>query len=426
MQAGDYNPGALSTLEGAAVADRFVELTGFLSSASEIWKPRPFILDELPWEEEFGGLASWLRRLEEGQVDQLSIEIMNGRSLAGFPGAPPELVRLQDEALSLTALGAVGGAEVSAALLPRQGELRRSVPGRKWRQVEYFAAAVMELLPDDVVRVVDWCAGKGCLGRTVSFLSGLPALLLERREALREQALEAATRSGANCSFTPLDVFDDQAALLLGEDTAVVGLHACGSLTDELLEKCVSRKVRSLAVSSCCYNKLREGSSYRPLSARGREAGLGLDRHGLRLACQDEWVASPRERGSRRRELAWRLGLDLLVRREKSTQRYTTQGALPRRYFDFSFGDFCRRVSAEASLELPVSWDEAIAERAGRERALQARGLGIFRSLFRRPLEVWIALDRALFIEEAGRPARVGTFCPPSVTPRNLLISSVS
>ena len=146
----------------------------------------------------------------------------------------------------------------------------------------------------------------------------------------------------------------------------------------------------------------------------------------LLLACQDEWVASPRERGSRRRELAWRLGLDLLVRSEKSTQRYTTQGALPRRYFDLSFGDFCRRVSAEASLELPVSWDDAMAERAGRERALQARGLGIFRSLFRRPLEVWIALDRALFIEEAGRQARVGTFCPPSVTPRNLLISSVS
>ena len=73
MQAGDYNPGDVSTLEGAAVADRLTELTGFLTSASEIWQSRPFILEELPWEEEFGGLASWLRRLEEGQVDQLNI-----------------------------------------------------------------------------------------------------------------------------------------------------------------------------------------------------------------------------------------------------------------------------------------------------------------------------------------------------------------
>ena len=76
----------------------------------------------------------------------------------------------------------------------------------------------------------------------------------------------------------------------------MVGLHACGSLTDELIERCVSRRVRSLAVSSCCYNKLHEGELYRPLSRRGASSPLALDRHSLRLACQDEWVASPRER----------------------------------------------------------------------------------------------------------------------------------
>ena len=32
----------------------------------------------------------------------------------------------------------------------------------------------------------------------------------------------------------------------------------------------------------------------------------------------------------------------------------------------------------------------------------------------------------ALFIQERGRAARGGVFCPPSVTPRNLLISSGS
>lgn len=426
MRTAQSNPGAFPTLEGTSLGARFDELTRFLVSGGEIWRSRPFILDQLPWETEHGELAAWLRGLSEPEIDQLSQAVMAGSSLDLSPGTPRSLIRFQRESLALTALGEVDVAEVSATLLPRQGELRRRVPGRKWRQVEGFSAAVMELLPANVTQLVDWCAGKGCLGRTVSYLSGLPALLLERREALREQALEAARKSGASCSFEPLDVFDGEAARLIDKDTAVVGLHACGSLTDELLESCVSRKAGALAVSSCCYNKLREGSSYRPLSARGRAARLELDRHSLRLACQDEWAASPRESESRRRELAWRLGLDLLVRQQKPTDRYTTQGALPRRYFDLDFGEFCRQASARCSLELPASWDEAAAERRGRERALRARGLGIFRALFRRPLEVWIALDRALFIEESGRRARLGIFCPPSVTPRNLLISSVS
>ena len=351
---------------------------------------------------------------------------MAGTSLAGFSGVPRELTGFHDESLGLTSIGRGGGVEVRELLRRPRGELSRRVSARKWRQVEYFASAVMGLLPPGVLQVVDWCAGKGCLGRTVSYLSGLPALLLERREALCAQALDAARRAGACCSFAPLDVYDDNAGLLLGEDAAVVGLHACGSLTDELIERCVSRRIRSLAVSSCCYNKLHEGELYRPLSRRGASSPLALDRHSLRLACQDEWAASPRERDSRRREVAWRLGLDLLVRKGMPADRYRTQGALPRRYFDLPFGEFCRRVGRECSFELPGRWSEHFAEKRGRERARQVRGFGLFRSIFRRPLELWITLERALFIQERGRAARVGVFCPPSVTPRNLLISSVS
>ena len=49
----------------------------------------------------------------------------------------------------------------------------------------------------------------------------------------------------------------------------------------------------------------------------------------------------------------------------------------------------------------------------------------LVRHLFRRPLEVWLLLDRALFLEEQGYQAEVGTFCPKPMTPRNLLIRAV-
>jgi hypothetical protein len=44
------------------------------------------------------------------------------------------------------------------------------------------------------------------------------------------------------------------------------------------------------------------------------------------------------------------------------------------------------------------------------------------RFLFRRPLEIWLALDRALLLQEQGYAVQLGTFCAPHVTPRNLLI----
>ena len=49
----------------------------------------------------------------------------------------------------------------------------------------------------------------------------------------------------------------------------------------------------------------------------------------------------------------------------------------------------------------------------------------LVRHLFRRPLEIWLLLDRALFLEEQGYRVEVGTFCPKPTTPRNLLIRAV-
>ncbi|MNG29795.1 hypothetical protein D3C84_1152830 [compost metagenome] len=50
------------------------------------------------------------------------------------------------------------------------------------------------------------------------------------------------------------------------------------------------------------------------------------------------------------------------------------------------------------------------------------RNLELLRNLFRRPLELWLVLDRALFLEEQGYRVRPGLFCDYPLTPRNLLI----
>ncbi|MNO08218.1 hypothetical protein D3C81_2307610 [compost metagenome] len=50
------------------------------------------------------------------------------------------------------------------------------------------------------------------------------------------------------------------------------------------------------------------------------------------------------------------------------------------------------------------------------------RNLERVRNLFRRPLELWLVLDRALFLEEQGYAVRLGLFCDYPLTPRNILI----
>ncbi|MGO1269422.1 MAG: SAM-dependent methyltransferase, partial [Pseudomonas bubulae] len=61
-------------------------------------------------------------------------------------------------------------------------------------------------------------------------------------------------------------------------------------------------------------------------------------------------------------------------------------------------------------------------EAAGRERLAQVRNLELVRGLFRRPLELWLVLDRALYLEENGYAVQVGEFCDSQLTPRNLMV----
>ncbi|RZA15490.1 MAG: hypothetical protein EOP02_24635 [Proteobacteria bacterium] len=61
-------------------------------------------------------------------------------------------------------------------------------------------------------------------------------------------------------------------------------------------------------------------------------------------------------------------------------------------------------------------------EARGWQRLAHVRNLELLRGLFRKPLELWLVLDRALYLQERQYTPQVGTFCPETLTPRNLMI----
>lgn len=63
-------------------------------------------------------------------------------------------------------------------------------------------------------------------------------------------------------------------------------------------------------------------------------------------------------------------------------------------------------------------------EAEGWRRLGEVRRLELARLAFRRPLEVWLVLDRALFLARRGYQIHLAEFCGRSLTPRNVLISA--
>lgn len=114
--------------------------------------------------------------------------------------------------------------------------------------------------------------------------------------------------------------------------------------------------------------------------------------------------------------MARRLGFDLLQRQQRQTDEYLPTPSLPVAWLEKPFEQYCRDLAELKQLQLTGNPDWAALEAAGWQRLAEVRNLERVRNLFRRPLELWLVLDRALFLEEQGYNVRLGLFCDYPLT----------
>ncbi|TNE51473.1 MAG: methyltransferase [Deltaproteobacteria bacterium] len=397
-----------------ALFERWSALSTLLQRTRFLWEPRPFMELVVPWEADFPAVSQWARRLSSSMVDAIELDPFV------CDDVPQEFVRWRDDVASHTAIGPMPSVEWPGS---RRYQLSWKIQQHKWRQVQAFCTTLLPLWPKGGEEIVDWCSGKGHLGRTLGALLELPVLGLERQAPLCRVGLSMAERQDVKGRFVTADVLQDDVSPHLNPEQVAVGLHACGVLSHSLLQKAVEHNLQAVAVVPCCHHFVgSDATEYPPLSQAGRELGMPLDDRLLRLSIADEVRSTALERRQRRKELDFRLGFDILVREATGEDRYHSMGNLPLGVGELPFADFCYKMSELLELPLPPRWNPTRTLAAGIERARLARGRALVRSLFRRPLEVWLVVERALFLAEQGWDTQVGVFCDSSLTPRNLMI----
>lgn len=388
------------------LAERFQDLDQFLTEHRAFWQLQPFHHRKMPWTGQLADLSSWLEALDDQQFDQLSNE-----PAALASALSPWLPRASD-ALPLTAFR-----ELSSVDLNWDPGWSWQIPGRKWEQILAFTRHV----PRVQSPLLEWCAGKGHLGRLLAQVRDQPVTGLEIDPALCQAGEALAIRSASQARLLPQDVLAPEASKHLGPETHAVALHACGDLHGRLLELAPARSVQALSISPCCYHRT-SADRYVPFSRSCSHSALTLSRQDLALAVQETVTAGRRVRTLRDIEIAWRLGFDELQREVRGEDRYLPVPSVAKAVLGGDFAGFCGWAAAAKGVELPRDLNFERFEQAGYERARRTRRIELVIQLFRRPLETWLVLDRALYLEEQGYAVEVGTFCPRHLTPRNLMI----
>ncbi|MDX1757771.1 MAG: methyltransferase [Marinobacter sp.] len=386
----------------------WLALDRWLTALQPFWRPIPFATPTPDWERACPGLGQWLDRLGDEEVATYESD----------PAAFAERAAAWEPRLAqrktLVSVLALSGPDSTLAEANA-----RDMPGRKRLQAGALAAALRPLNRP----VVDWCCGKGHLARTLAAAGANPVEGLEWDKALVADGNRLARRSGLAVTLHQQDVLAPDLAWPQADHG--VALHACGDLHRRLLTVGAAQGANRLSLAPCCYHRT-ERTEHTPLS-RQVAADPGrcrLSRDDLRLAVQETVTAPGRERRQRQQVSAWRLGFDGLQRALRARDDYLPVPSHPSRLNRGDFAGFCRWAAGNRGLALPAGVDFDHWQGHGERRHREVRRRELVRHLFRRPLELWLVLDYALYLEEQGFEVRLGTFCERALTPRNLLLDA--
>ncbi len=388
---------------------KFERLTAVLAAGAPFWRTSPFTDPEPAWLTRHPRLGAALLTLDDAELERLEQDDSK-RGTWLLPFLP--------EMAALSPLLAVPQGSNALDYVPNPRQFAH-IPGRKWTQIQAFCA---NLEPHEG-EVLEWCAGKGHLGRLTAHRFQQPVISLEYDPALCAEGARLAQRSGADQRFLCQDALAQEAPQGTGAVQTAMALHACGDLHGRLMHLGVSRGIPHLLISPCCYH-LTAQHEYRHFSALGRRQGLKLTKSELRLAVEETATAPAKVRRQRRLEVSYRLGLKALYQDQFGEAASLQIPSCAKSLLGAGFTGFCQWADRQRNLGLrtPVDWDHY--QRLGEQAWRRQVRLELLRHSYRRPLELYLVLDRALYLQEQGYRVNVMTFADRSVTPRNLLIKA--
>jgi len=388
----------------ALIADTALALDRWLIEYRPFWSPQPF-KGQPPWCDSHPDLYRQLAALQDHQLESLLADSQACRRLLApyLPGINRAESWLQLAALPRHALGSI------------PATLQSRIPGRKWHQITAFARTIKPVGKP----VLEWCSGKGHLGRLLSHYWKVDVRSVDHDHELCRQGRRLAHRVAVRQSFQCGDVYQwDKPDTMTA--CHAVALHACGGLHRHLVQQAVAAQCSAIDLVPCCYF---DGVSdrYRTFNP---ELRLLLNRDDVRLSVTETATASAKAIANRDREATWKMAYAQLRQDITGKPPDTGLGGAPNAWLRLSLEDYCRHFARKDGLSIagPIHWRHYETQARLRQKIFMR--LCVARFAFRRALEYWLVLDMAWYLSRHGYDVSLGTFCRQSVSPRNVLLSA--
>jgi len=281
--------------------------------------------------------------------------------------------------------------------------------------------------------VVDIGGGVGHLSRVLSHYHGIPSISIDQNKEFqdigKERLLKFRKLEGArDVTFlnATLNTHDSDNVLkkVIHNESMILGLHTCGNLAHTLIESTIKFNSPMLLSFGCCYYKMDPDKDI-PLSHfyQSQAHFPRLNLYGLTLATRSHAPMSFETYQTKERVKNYRNALHLFLLEHFHNKYFTSVGECHISNYWKPFHFYISDKLQELNLTHHFTNDEFDHFYNSLETQSKLRKMylaNIIRWQIGRALEVYLQLDRCLFLEENGYDVRLNEYFIEEISPRNL------
>lgn len=398
---------------------RMKEIVSFLKPYQSIWQneimllyPQPFDHFNPQWLDEINQIEDieLLYQLEK----KLHQKVIKGKDLYDFYECVENLTRFPH-----------------SPPLPEMPENKYTwlhiIPKKK-HEIKQLAPVIHHFYQQkQIERMIDIGGGIGLLSQTISNAYQLKITSVDMDGKLQETGRrrhEKNAQGQQKVEFKQIKVSKDEPQFLeeLNSKRMTVGLHTCGSLAVSQIQASAQKKVKTIINLGCCYLKLN-GSNEQNISSFAQHNPLLMNPFALTLACGAHRKASLEDVTYKRSVKYYRYAIHTLLFDHYNRSDILSFGNDGPKVYDGSFAQYVKIQFPKFGLTIAQT-DEELQSYFEKKLPMIQRmyAAGFIRDAFSRVLEVYLLLDRAIYLEENNYEVEIVELFDGNISPRNLAI----